>query len=177
MDSRLDNVFHNVFRQTESTDTWMGIRREEPRDDPRRKKGDEEEKKEEPKWEDNAVVSIAALKQFLTTLIAPGSEFQKAAPTLTETHNLSPQQRRAHNAASAYQTTARHVPSPAPVTAPEAKSDSPTLTQEENRIIHQLMNDLEVLLQNGVTSLVIQKEGSFLESLSQSAKAALERLP
>jgi len=175
MDSRLDNIFKTTFRQAESADTWMGIRREEPRDDSRRKKSDENDKPEKPQWEDDTVVSIAALKQFLSALIAPDSEFQKTIDPLpaAPAHHLSPQQQRAHNATSAYQTTARHVPPPSPVATP-ATADSSKLSQEENRIIHQLMADLDLLLQNGITSLTIQKEGSFLESLSRAAKSALE---
>lgn len=174
MDSRLDNIFRTSFRQTESADTWMGIHREEPRDNPRRKK-DDGEKKEKPKWEDNTVVSIPALKQFLMALISPDSRYQQqTTPSHTpEASPLSPHQQRAHSAANAYQTNSRHASPPASsiTTAP---TDSPALTQEENRIIHQLMHDLDLLLQKGITTLPLQKEGSFLESLNRAAKAALE---
>lgn len=175
MESRLDNIFRTTFRQAESTDTWMGIRREDPHDDSRRKKDDGENKKEKTQWQDDTIVSIAALKQFLATLIAPDSQYQKPAATITpDTTTPSLQQQRTHNAVHAYQTTARHIPPTTPPALPDTSADSPTLSQEENRIIHQLMNDLDLLLQNGVTSLVIQKEGSFLESLSRSAKTSLE---
>ena len=172
MDSRLDNVFRTTFRKTESADTWMGIRREENQDEPRRKKNSEEEKKEKPKWEDDTVVSIAALKQLLATLIAPDSEYQKPTPVAPKPQTLSPQQQRAHSAVHAY---ARQTTPPTPATT-MTTADSPTLTQEENRIIHQLMSDLEILMQNDVLSLTIQKNGSFLESLSRSAKAARENI-
>lgn len=168
MDSRLDNIFRTTFRHTESADTWMGIRREEPRDDQRRKKDGDDEKKEKPQWEDDMIVSIAALKQFLSTLIAPDSQFQQVKTSSPEAPVLSSQQRRAHNAASAYQrnTTAPSTPSPA----------APTLSQDENRAIYQLMQDLDLLLQNGVSALTLRKEGSFLESLTQSAKTMLEKV-
>ena len=136
------------------------------------KKSSDENKKDKPKWEDDAVVSIAALKQLLTTLIAPESEFQKQPAPATDPHNSSPQQQRAHSAANAY---ARNS-TPAPVAATNTTADSPTLTQDENRLIHQLMNDLEILMQNDILSLVIQKDGSFLESLSHSAKDACEKI-
>ena len=169
MDSRLDNIFRTTFRHTESADTWMGIRREEPRDDQRRKKDGDDEKKEKPQWEDDMVVSIAALKQFLSTLIAPDSKFQQSTPT-PESQPLSSQQQRAHNAVNAYQRNTAAPPPPSPTPA------APTLSQDENRAIYQLMQDLDLLLQNGVTSLTIQKDGSFLESLTQSAKTMLEKI-
>ena len=175
MDSRLDNIFRTTFRHTESADTWMGIRREEPRDDQRRKKDEDGEKKERLQWEDDTVVSIAALKQFLSTLIAPESEFQQ---TKTEGHEmpaLSSQQQRAHNAVHAYQNTAQHAPT-TPVTPPTAPAPEPSLSQDENRAIYLLLNDLDLLLQNGVTALTIRKEGSFLESLTQAAKTMLEKV-
>lgn len=179
MESRLDSIFRTTFRTTESADTWMGVRREDPHDEGRRKKDNEDNHPDKPLWEDDAVVSIAALKQFLTTLIAPDSKFQKPANNISTTPDhppLSPQQQRAHNAASAYQTTARHAPAPPVNITPETVPDSPTLSQEENRIIHQLMSDLDALLQNGVTSLTIQKDGSFLESLSRAARTMLESI-
>ena len=151
------------------------IRAEEPQDNGRRKRDDDENKKEKPQWQDDTIVSIAALKQFLSTLIAPDSQYQKSSPSSApETSHLSPQQQRSHNAANAYQSTARHVPSAPVASVAEQPPDLPTLTQEENRTIHELMNDLDLLLQNGMTSLTIQKEGSFLESLSRAAKAALQ---
>lgn len=185
MDSRLDSIFRTTFRQTESVDTGMGIRREDPRDEHKRKDGDGDQKKEEPVWEDDMVVSIAGLRQFLTTLIAPDSVYQPptpppAAPTQA---SLSTQQQRAHNAASAYQATARHstaaISAATPPSPPPASSSAATpgtLSQEENRIIYQLLNDLDVLLQEGVTSLRIQKQGSFLESLHRAARATLDAI-
>ncbi len=172
MDSRLDSIFRTTFRHTESADTWMGIRREEPRDDQRRKKDGDDEKKEKPQWEDDMVVSIAALKQFLSTLIAPDSQFQQAKTENPEAPALSSQQQRAHNAAHAYQSTAQHTPA-APVTP---STVTPSLSQDENRAIYQLLGDLDLLLQNGVTALTIRKEGSFLESLTQAAKTMLEKV-
>lgn len=79
MESRLDSIFRTTFRQTESADTGMGIRREDPRDEHKRKDGDGDQKKEAPVWEDDMVVSIAGLRQFLTTLIAPDSVYQPPA--------------------------------------------------------------------------------------------------
>ena len=177
MDSRLDNIFRTSFRTTESADTWMGIRREEPRDEHKRKNEDEDQKSDKQQWEDDTIVSIAALKQFLGTLIAPDSVYQAPAPTrnVPTQATLSTQQQRAHNAASAYQSTARHAtPSTPPeTTTPQPSDTANTLSQEENRTIHQLMNDLDILLQEGITSLTIRKEGSFLESLRRAAQNML----
>lgn len=175
MDSRLDSIFRTTFRQTESADTWMGIRREEPREDHKRRKDDDADKHEKPQWEDDTVVSIAALKQFLATLIASDSVYQPAPmPSAHESAHLSTRQQRAHNAANAYQSTARHA-APAATPPPPAVENpsSATLSQEENRAIHQLMGDLDLLLQNGINALTIQKEGSFLESLRSAARTAL----
>ncbi len=179
MDSRLDSIFRTTFRQTESADTGMGIRRDDPRDQHKRKDNDDDQKEDKPQWEDDTVVSIAALKQFLITLIAPDSIYQPpATPAVPTQISLSTRQQRAHNAASAYQSTARHAaytaPSPTPAVA-ETKSNN-TLSQEENRTIHQLLVDLDLLLQEGITSLRIQKEGSFLESLRLAARNTLDAI-
>ena len=185
MDSRLDSVFRTTFRTTESADTSMGIRREDPRDDHKRKSDDDDQRQEKPQWEDDTIVSIAALKQFLITLIAPDSIYQApAAPAVPTQATLSTQQQRAHNAASAYQATARHAAySQAAHTAAQATTQPPqeaknsnTLSAEENRIIHQLLHDLDLLLQEGVMSLTIQKEGSFLESLTRAARSTLDAI-
>lgn len=177
MDSRLDQIFRTSFRQTESADTWMGIRREEPQDQHGRKKKNDEDK-DKPAWEDETVVSIAALKQFLTSLIAPASPFMPpAAASADAGHSpepLSVQQQQAHHAAQAYQNTARHTPMPVTPPPPsEPPSSSPTLSTEENRTIHQVLDLLDQLLASGVSTLTIQKEGSFLESLKRSAETAL----
>lgn len=180
MDSRLDQIFRTSFRQTESADTWMGIRREEPQNPHERKKKHEGDK-EKPVWEDEAVVSIAALKQFLTSLIAPTSPYMPpsaAGSAHGPAGPLSVQQQQAHHAAQAYQNTARHAPA-APIPPPsepprlEIGSSSPTLSTEENRTIHQVLSLLDQLLAEGIDTLAIQKEGSFLESLKRSAEAAL----
>lgn len=181
MDSRLDQIFRTSFRQTESADTWMGIRREEPQDQHGRKKKNDEDK-DKPAWEDETVVSIAALKQFLTSLIAPASPFMPPpVASAAASHGpppLSVQQQQAHHAAQAYQNTARHAPVPVipPPSEPprtEPPSSSPTLSTEENRTIHQVLDLLDQLLASGVSTLTIQKEGSFLESLKRSAETAL----
>lgn len=180
MDSRLDNIFRTTFRQTESADTWMGIRREEPRGDQRRKKNEEEESKKKPEWEDDTVVSISALRQFLSSLIAPESPLlQTTATTVTEQTSLTTQQQRAHTAANAYQNTARHASEqsaapPAPVV--KTSTSQPALSQDENRAIYQLLNNLDLLQQNGITSLHIRKEGSFLESLTRAAEWQLSQV-
>lgn len=178
MDSRLDSIFRTTFRTTESADTSMGIRRDDPRDDHKRKNDDDDHKKDKPQWEDDTIVSIAALKQFLATLIAPDSQYQAPvpAPVIPTQATLSTQQQRAHNAVNAYQSTARHTSPVTATPAPVQSHTSNTLTQEENRTIHQLLNDLDVLLQEGVTSLTIQKEGSFLESLRRAARTTLEAI-
>ena len=179
MDSRLDGIFRTTFRHTESADTGMGIRREDPHDDRKRKNNDDDQKKEKPQWEDDTIVSIAALKQFLSTLIAPDSVYQaqSPAPAVPTQATLSTQQQRAHNAASAYQSTARHAAPTATISPPDtAPTANNTLSQEENRVIHQLLNDLDLLLQEGVTSLTIQKEGSFLESLHRAARNTLSAI-
>lgn len=171
MDSRLDNIFRTGFRQTESADTRMGIRREDAHDDRKRKSDDDQPEQKKPQWEDDTVVSITALKQFLTTLIAPDSAYQQA-PTAPTQAPLSTQQRRAHNAASAYQSTARHAATPIAAPVAESKTND-TLSAEENRIIHQLLHDLDLLLQEGVATLTIQKEGNFLESLRRATRNLL----
>lgn len=180
MDSRLDSLFKNTFRQTERTDTWMGIRREEPRDDQRRKNDDHKDDEDKTVWEDNMAVSIASLRQFLLSLLesqAPDPQ-DKGAQTseAPEEHPLTTTQQKTHKAINAYQTTARHsTPTPPPVAEAPVKPNPAALTQEENRDIYQLLQDLDNLLAQGITSLTIQKDGSFLQSLRKSAASALDQ--
>lgn len=185
MDSSLDRIFRTTFRTTESADTGMGIRREEPRDDHKRRKDQHPKDDEKTQWEDDTRVSIAGLKQFLLTLVtpqtpAPLTEIMPAAAAVPSQANPSARQQRAHMAARAYQSTAQHNPTPAapPVASvlPATTPPPPQLSAEENRMIHQLLLDLDILLQAGLSALTIAKEGTFLESLYRAAQRAKESI-
>jgi len=79
MYSRLDSIFRTTFRHTETTDTRLGIRRED-RQDTRKRKHDRKEEKPESLWEDSTSVSINALKAFLNDLLGESTEEQSTPP-------------------------------------------------------------------------------------------------
>ncbi|MCM2344543.1 MAG: hypothetical protein NDJ24_08285 [Alphaproteobacteria bacterium] len=176
MESRLDGIFRTGLRLTENADTRLGIRRDESEDGQHPKKQHEREPDAASGWEDQTTLSVIALQQFLRALIATDSIYQPAPEQHTAPVTLSPQQKTAHQAAHAYQSTARHTPPVPPATPPvpiAPPPDNPTLSAAENRAIHLLLQDLDILLQQGKTTLSIRKDGNFLESLQKAVAAAL----
>lgn len=174
MESRLDGLFRTGFRQTESADTRLGIRRDESEDGRKNKSSNKDDEEADSAWEDVMTLSVPTLQQFLLGLINPDSPYQAPPATPeTETTGLSPQQKTAHNAAQAYQATARHQNITPPAPPAPAVQDNPRLSAGENRIIHQLLNDLETLMNKNIATLSLRKDGTFLESLQKAVTAAL----
>lgn len=173
MESRLDGVFRTGLRLTENADTRLGIRRDESEGGRQRKEEEKDEQDRQASWEDETTLSVTALQQFLRALVATDSIYQTPPARSDETVTLSPQQKTAHQATKAYQSTASHSPPATAVTPADPLPDNPTLSTAENRIIHQLLRDLDLLLQQNKTTLIIRKDGDFLESLKQAVTAAL----
>ncbi|QQG36378.1 MAG: hypothetical protein HYS17_00875 [Micavibrio aeruginosavorus] len=170
MESRLDSIFRTNFRQAENADARLEIKRDESEEGRKRKERGKDGEKDGAEWEDVTTLSVPALQQFLLALISPNTPLPQATPAGPGTpESLSPQQKTAHHAAHAYQTTARQQQ---PSTAASTVQDNPALSIEENRAIHRLLKDLDTLLQQNITTIVLRKEGSFLESLQKAVTAA-----
>jgi len=176
MDSRLDTLFTAQIRHAETLDTRQGIRRHE--EQPGREKH-HHEKQEENKsdlWEDQAAVSVRALKVFLEQLVAPagslgapggeavGISAQVAAHSVHKTGSGE-----SAKAAQAYARTQRATSADAPPAAPpSAALPVIELTVEEMRIIHALIKDLDLLATRHVETLTLAKSDSFLQALQEA---------
>ena len=182
MDSKLDSLFRTTFQPTQQTDTWQGIRREEPHDDREQNHPKKESEKDEF-GDDEATLSVQALHEFLKNILTQAGEKMPAtlAQTIPDDELDGPRQidpASAH-AALAYQNTARHTPGqridfserlPAAASAPSGPAI--TLSAEELRIIHKLIDDIEALGQRGIGAIPLIPAESFLRSLALGVEAA-----
>ena len=181
MVSELDPTIKARMRHAENTDTRQHIRHDELDDDSRKKEKKQEDEKEPDLWEDSTTVSITALKSFFTMLLrehTPESHNLESAddkipsvpPTSTPRAAATPPLTNQAKAAKAYQNTAHHTADPAASIAPPPDIDASNplnavLSPEEQRTIHQLLDDLEMLSAKGITDLTFLREGSFLNSI------------
>ncbi|MDB5490963.1 MAG: hypothetical protein JWO78_812 [Micavibrio sp.] len=182
MDSKLDSLFRTNFQPTQQTDTWQGIRREEPHDD-RQKKNKRKAKEDDEFGDDEATLSVLALHEFLKNLLTQAGE--KMPETLAQTlpdeelgDGPRPYDPASAHAAKAYQTTARAAPGqridfsehPAgAATAPPGPAIA--LSAEELRLMHKLLDDIEALGQRGIGFIPLVPADSFLESLALGVQA------
>ncbi|MCB9990209.1 MAG: hypothetical protein H6867_02370 [Rhodospirillales bacterium] len=183
MESRLDPLFKTQFRQTETLDTRQGIRRQDP--DEQRGKRDRKDRddNEDDLWQDKTSVSVQTLQLFLEQLVRQQDSEDKAAdiqlsPAEIPAHSTpDPNQHytpQAAKAAQAYQRTYRATHHEAPPPVPPADSiGNITLTPDEIRTIHQLINDLNTLAARRVETLTVEKSSSFLRSLVEAVQAQL----
>ena len=170
MDSKLDPVYRALFRHAEHTGDRQDIKREEaPGGDGRRKDDREPADRPDP-WQDDAAVSVTALRAFLLNLLG-GEAVTAPAPPQSAPRPADPLVARA---AGAYRTTAAHQAPPpaAPVTATPA-TPAPGLTPDDIRAIRQLIADLDRLSSRQIDVLRIEKNGTFLQSLAAAATRAL----
>ena len=97
---------------------------------------------------------------------------------------VSAEQRNTSNpsakAAGAYARTAQYVPKVPDVTETDeeeniskSESDHPALSNSEIQAIHRLQSDVKKLRAKGVKVIMINKAGTFLESLQNAVKEAL----
>ena len=172
MFSTLGNIFSIKPRQAESTDTRLGIRRHEPEQEQGRKKQKADEGTEFFNTEDEATVSIEALKIFLENFLKSQQEPEKTARPVSQAATAETPVQTSHasgeasQAANAYQATAQTNKKSAPPTASTEESpQGPTLQAHEIRTIHTLLNDLSELSARNIEYLRIERSDSFLNSL------------
>jgi len=200
MVEKLGPLFKSTFRQAESNDTRQNIPHDE-RDKGRRKREEEAAKEEKGDlWEDNASVSVVALRVFLIDFLKtmPGGEdiaedIEKnmtslEGPDPSKAIKKRPHERQrptnTHNAKAvrAYQTMAEHA-TPEPTNKSEAsiKDDKTNKTaqkiqSQEIRDIYGLIQNLEILEKRNVQTLTIQKADSFVISLKNAVEKQISKI-
>lgn len=201
MFSALGSIFSIKPRQAEQTDTRQGIQRHDPEYERRRK--DKEPPKEDSFNQDNATVSVAALRVFLENFVKTSAKENAETPTTAEqlfedeqktasdftaeaeTQAPSSEDTRAHknspaaaHAASSYQNAAdaNEKSSVLFETTDATSGPSLDLSAADIRTIYALIEDLKTLSEANVEYLNIERADSFLESLINAVnkvKAAL----
>jgi hypothetical protein len=175
MDSRLDSLFRTTFQPAQQTDTWQGIRREEPQNEGR-KKSPHKNSAEEETEEDYATLSVLALHEFLKNLLQQAGEQQswtiaQTLPPEEDGRAATPLNTASASAARAYQATAKSAPGQSVDFSERISGAAPAatapikLSAEELRIIHQLLDDIEALGHRGITTIALHPAENFLQSL------------
>ena len=177
MDSKLDSIFRTNLQPAQQTDTWQGIRREDSQND-QHKKSTYKHKDDDESGEDQATLSVQALHEFLKNLLQQaGEKMQPAIAQIMPEDDMSdgepaPFNPASAHAARAYQTTARAAPgqridfSERPSVATQTpQGPAITLSAEELRVIHKLIEDIEALGLRGIASIPLVPADSFLKSL------------
>lgn len=184
MFSQLGPLFRTTFRQAESADARLEIRREEKENN--RKKDDEAEEdiNTDALWQDSMEVSIDALRGFLLDFLkSHGANPPVSAAETTSLPPIQPEERTpvsplAARAAQAYgnmyaQTHTAHpiLPPVETISAePEQINPADLLESSEIRDIHALIADLDGLSKQNIQTLPITMIGTFLESLSEAVR-------
>ncbi|MCB9988048.1 MAG: hypothetical protein H6868_01800 [Rhodospirillales bacterium] len=181
MYSHLDPIFKTHIRQTETTDTGLHIRRDDPRQQGRKNDRDRKDETDNSLWEDSAEVSVSALRTFLEDLIAPrqkpetspeSSENRETEPLPTQ-KPVSPQ---AATAAKAYQHSAETKGEPPVLPSHHsARSSDETankLTQEDIDMIRRLISELYDLPGHTNLQLSLKPGNSFIQSLIDAVTLA-----
>ncbi len=185
MFSTLGQILAPKPRQTEQTDTGLAIRRHDPEHERRRKKKDQKNEGD-IFGDDNATISVTALRAFLQHFLdtqkpqkeeksihAAGLEISQstAKQKAQASKPISDQAARAMNA---YQTTARaSEPNVQASLMTDASAEDIGLDGEDIRTVHQLMDDLKTLSDRNVEYITIEVGENFLASILNAVKHAI----
>lgn len=181
MVSQLGPLFRTMFRQAESADARLEIRREEKEHRKKRDEADDESAENDAMWEDSTTVSIEALRSFLIDFLkshgadAPQETVSLAAQDMPPPEQRPPVSSVAARAAKAYGAFTPApppvIPHPDSVSTEEQEADpAALLPAAEIRAIHTLIADLEALAAGGQTTLSFKMTGTFLESLAAAVR-------
>jgi hypothetical protein len=187
MFSNFGNLFITRSRQAEHADTRLDIRRHDPDQEGRRKKDGAPQENSAFDTDDNATVTIEALRVFLENFLV-SLQPQKFDGKSDGGHKIIPPQNHdpesafrphtdgeAAKAAGVYQHVAQKVDRTAPHathTSDETAPPSVELAAADIRAIHQLLADLKPLTERGIEYLVIERSDSFLGSLVAAVEKA-----
>ncbi|MCE7886519.1 MAG: hypothetical protein DYH13_03330 [Alphaproteobacteria bacterium PRO2] len=182
MFSTFGNLFITRPRQAEHADTRLDIRRHDPDQEGRRKKDGAPGENVAFDTDDNATVTIEALRIFLENfLVSLQPQKSDGGHKITAPQNHDPElatrphaDGEAAKAAGVYQHVAQKVDRNAPH-ASHTHDDTPPpveLAAADIRAIHQLLADLGPLTERGIEYLVIERSDSFLGSLVAAVEKA-----
>lgn len=188
MFSSLNNIYGTQKpRQAESTDARLGIKRQN-QEQGRRKQKDQDSDEEFIFSADNASVSVDALRAFLETFLKHGptadaNEPDADAAQTTPAAEKAPEQPATNNgnmarAAGAYATAAQTTTPTSSFSIRETKqaAEDLGLSADEMRTIRELLGELKILMDRGITDLEINRGETFLQSLVDAvALAKLQR--
>jgi|GEM_PF-3156427 len=190
MFSSLGQIFVTPPRHTETADARMNIRRHDPEQERRKKKKGEDSSAVTFDMTDTAVVSVEALEIFLTNFInsqndqQPGAE-KKGCLDLEKNfkngagHTAAYRTSQAAKAANAYQSSARISSKKSMLDttddnqAHNEKVPSFQVSAAERRMLHGLLEKVQILRRQSVEFLNIEKQESFLASLESAVDQAL----
>jgi hypothetical protein len=183
MFSNFGNLFITRSRQAEHADTRLDIRRHDPDQEGRRKKDDTQKENSGFETDDNATVTVEALRVFLENfLVSLQPQKSDGGNKIIAPQNHVPESAarphtdgEAAKAAGVYQHVAQKVDREAKHTASHTHDDTPPpveLAAADIRTIHQLLADLKPLTERGIEYLVIERSDSFLGSLVAAVEKA-----
>lgn len=184
---KLDAIFRTGFQPLEKTDSWLGIRRQDPEEG--RKPKDRKKPDEDGEFgEDHTILSVTALDGFLRQLLQQaGADVPKPAETPAEdgfpvagiNPELTPptsEDPRYRAAASAYENAAHSTPRTAiPAAIPAATGGTPAivLSDEEIQVIRAMLDDVAVLNERVIVTITLKPAPTFLQSLHNGVRDAL----
>ncbi|MGB4107484.1 MAG: hypothetical protein WBK55_06785 [Alphaproteobacteria bacterium] len=181
MFSNFGSIFNIRPRHAENTDARLDIRRHDPDQERRRKKDSEVQNNPGFETDDNATVTVEALRvfllNFLESLQAPATGAATSAKISPEAETHVPEtpahtDGEAAKAADAYRHAAQKKHH-APVTPPPAQAaPAIELAADDVRAIHRLLADLGPLAERGIEYLTIERGKSFLASLTAAVEKA-----
>lgn len=176
MFSSVSNIFSVKPREAESADTRLGIRRHDPDQERSKKKSKDEEEKVFFNDGDEATVSVEALQIFLENFLrsllqtagtpaAPVARTRQAPDVVSTNTNAGMRDGAAAYAASAYRQASFSARNKSYFDSAPVQNDAIGLESHEVRTIYSLLSDLNILAQQNVKTLHIERGGTFLQSL------------
>jgi hypothetical protein len=190
MFSALGSLFITRPREAESADARLEIRRHDPEHERRKPKKHDRNEAQIFGDDDIATVSVAALSVFLSNFLdqaiaqhntaeASGERIDvpntAATPQTERPERPGPRPARSEQAAramNAYGTTAHATEKAAAQQPPHQTNSESALSAEDTRTIHVLLRDLQILSENKIEFLTIERSGSFLQSLVHAVEKA-----
>lgn len=168
--TRIHNLPGTVLRHAENADTRQEIQREDPVFERRKKKGAGHDVPLD-EIADIAEVSVGALIAFIEAELA---HYQRDAVQLSQPEGTdmpvdapaAPVNPVLQQAARAYGGGQTPAPAPQPVHSAPASDDA--LNEEGQKILRRHLQDLKILRDNLVETLIIRRAGSFLDSLGNA---------
>ena len=190
----LGNILSPQSRRAEQTDTRQEIQRHDPEYE--RRKGQKQDKKEDINFEDGAIVSVEALKDFLENFVRERAQDTQSEETKTpssdetnealtprqsqpeKTQTRTPVNNPAAQAANAYAQSAHINDHDKVLLETTDKADGPPLdlSAADIRTLHALIEDLKILQAAKIETIKLERADSFIESLVNATQKSKSQL-